>query len=141
MKKIIASITAFFLLALSVSFAADSVTVPGPVARALMVDFEKPSNIEWKATNTFYKASFTSGTTALEAFYNEEGVLIATSRNITMDQLPLSLQKDLKRIAPVYHEEELFEMLSDKGTEYFVKFNNGKEVKTFKSNTESWTRY
>lgn len=141
MKKITTMLAAFILLAASVSFAKDSSPVPDQIAKALTHDFDKPSNIEWKTTDAFYKASFTIDDKALEAFYNTNGELIATSRKISVDQLPMSLQKDLKKIAPVYNEEELFELLSDRGTEYFVKFNNGTTVKSYKSIGGSWSRY
>lgn len=140
MKKITTLLTAVLIIAASVSFANDTTPVPDRIAKALTLDFEKPSNIEWKTTDAFYKASFTTNAQALEAFYNAAGELIATSRKVSVDQLPMSLQKDLKQKAPIYHEEELFELLTDRGTEYFVRFNNGSTAKSYKSMGGSWVR-
>ncbi len=89
----------------------------------------------------FYKASFTIDGRSLEAFYSYEAQLIGVSRNISLDQLPLSLMKETKEKGTANQITELFELLTDKGTEYFISFNTGKEVKAYKSNGYYWTRY
>ena len=141
MKKITTLLTAVLLLAASVSFASDTTPVPERIAKALSGDFDQAANIEWKTTGDLYKASFVVDGQELGAFYSAEGELVATSRKLTVSALPMSLQRELKEIAPVYYEEELIELLTDGGTEYYVQFNTGREIKAYKSMGDSWTRY
>jgi hypothetical protein len=53
----------------------------------------------------------------------------------------LSLVKETKKLIGVNQPTQLFELLTDRGTEYLITYSVGKEVKTFKSDGYSWSRY
>lgn len=141
MKKTILTATVAFLMSFSTILANDIKPVPSLIVNELNREFKNVSNLEWKTTDKFYKASFNADGTTMEAFYSYEGTLIGVSRSIKLVQLPLSLFKETKQLIGVNQPNELFELLTDRGTEYFITYSVGKEVKTFKSDGYSWSRY
>ena len=52
-----------------------------------------------------------------------------------------ALVKQLKEKTLNYGVSDLFELLTDKGTEYFLTISNDKESRKFRSEGSSWTRY
>src|SRR6478735_9291524 len=125
MKKQILAITAAFLLSASITFANDRSTVPDPIVNELHQAFKSATNIQWKTTASFYKASFTQGNQSFDVFYAFDGTLMGVSRKITIEQLPLNLLKDTQEKGSADQVTDLFEMLTDKGTEYFITFGTG----------------
>jgi hypothetical protein len=141
MKKKFLGLTAAILMTLSVTFAQEVKPVPNAIANSFQQEFSTASNVQWKTTDNFYKASFVINDAPSEAFYSFEGALIGVSRHIDIDQLPMNLIKDTKEKAAMGQVTDLFELLTDQGTEYYVTFENDKETKTYKSTGYSWTRY
>ncbi|HZH94612.1 MAG TPA: hypothetical protein VEY06_01960 [Flavisolibacter sp.] len=143
MKKKILTVAAAILFTLSATFARDIDPVPDAIASALQKEFKNASNVTWKTTSVFYKAAFTFDDNPLEAFFSHEGQLMGVSRKIIIDQLPLSLIKKVNEKGATTEITELFELLTDRGTEYFITYGTGKEQKTLKSSGTfpSWSRY
>ncbi len=141
MKKKILVATTAFLLSISVTFANNLPPVPETIVRELSHEFKNVSNVQWKTTSDYYKASFTVDGRPLDAFYSFDGNLIAQSRKISLDQLPMSLIKEAKEKGAANQVTDLFELLTNRGTEYFITFNSGKNAKTYQSNGYSWNSY
>jgi hypothetical protein len=141
MKKQILTAIAAILLTTSITFAKNSNPVPDQIAKELTKEFENASNVAWKATPNFYKASFTFDNQSLDAFFAFDGRLIGVSRTISVEQLPMTLIKAAAQKGAAKEITELFELLTDRGTEYFITFGTGKDQKTFKSGGSSWTRF
>ena len=141
MKKKILTVTAAILFTLSATFARDIKPVPDAIVSELQQEFKNASNVTWKTTPAFYKATFTVDGNPLEAFFSYDAQLIGVSRNITVDQLPLRLIRELKEKGETTEITELFELLTDRGTEYFITYGTGKEQKTYKGMGSSWSRY
>ena len=141
MKKKLLVITAALIFTVSATFANDPNPVPATIINELHQEFETASNIVWKTTASFYKASFTTNTQSLEAFFSYDGRLIGVSRKLRIDQLPLVLIKEASEKGAAAEITDLFELSSDRGTEYFLTYGSGKEQKTFKSTGSSWSRY
>jgi hypothetical protein len=142
MKKRLVILATAFALSLSAAFAQDINVkpVPASVVKELHKEFKNASNVQWKITNNFYKASFGFDDYLLEAFYSYEGKFIGVSRNISVEQLPMSLVWEAKEKASTFTVANLFELLTtDRGTEYFITYKNDKETKTYKSSGEDWT--
>ena len=53
----------------------------------------------------------------------------------------MSLIKEAKQKGFTNEMTELFELLTERGTEYFITFNTGKETKTYQSNGNGWNHY
>ena len=141
MKKKIILMTATMLMTISVMFAQEVKTIPSRVVKELHTEFDNVSSLEWKTVDQFYKATFTTNGRLLEAFYTADGTLTALSRRLTVDQLPLALAKQVKEKMINYGVSDLFELLTDRGTEYFLTVSNEKETKKFTSQGTNWTRY
>ena len=139
-KRIIAFSTAIIMIT-SMSFASDVRPIPTSVITAFEHEFEEAININWISTNDFYKAFFTVDEFFMEAFYSLDGELIAVSKKITFDQLPLTLLKKAKEKVGNYHVSSVFELLTDKGVEYFISVENGNDKKIFKNIGYTWIRY
>ncbi|HLL41814.1 MAG TPA: hypothetical protein VK369_01695 [Segetibacter sp.] len=141
MKKKILTVTAAILFTLSATFARDIKPVPDAIVSELQQEFKNASNVTWKTTPTFYKATFTVDSNPFEAFFSYQGELIGISRKIAINQLPLSLIKEVNEKSATSGITELFELLTDRGTEYFITYVTGKGQKTYKSMGTSWYPY
>ena len=141
MKKKILTVFAAILFTLSGTFARDIDPVPDGIVSALQKEFKNASNVTWKTTSIFYKAAFTADGKPLEAFFSYEGQLIGVSRNISIDQLPLGLIKKVKEKGANSEINELLELLTDRGTEYFITYGTDKGQKTYKGMGTSWSPY
>ena len=141
MKKRIIALTTAIIMITSVSFAKDIRPVPESVVTSFEHEFEEANNINWIATNDFYKALFTVNEFLMEAFYSLDGELIAVSKKITIDQLPISLLKKAKEKIGSYHVSSIFELSTDRGIEYFISVENGNDKKVFKNSGYTWIRY
>ena len=141
MKKKLLAITAALLLIASTTFANESKPIPTTIINQLHQEFESATEVAWKTTADFYKASFTADGQSLEAFFSPDGQLLGTSRKLTVDQLPLAVIKETSKLGSANEVTELFELSSDRGTEYFITFGSGKEAKTYKSAGTSWNRF
>ena len=143
MKMKFVLLTTAFVLSLSGVIAQDGnpKPVPSEIAMQLQQEFKNSNNVQWKTLSNSYKASFMLGGSILQAFYSFDGQLQGVSRNISVEQLPMSLAREVKENTPAYSVTELFELLTERGTEYFITYKGDKETKTYKSSGGSWTRY
>ena len=141
MKTRILIITAALLMSFSAIFAKDIKPVPASIVNELNREFKEISNLQWKTTDNYYKASFIDNGQPMEVFYSYEAKLIGISKSIKPEQLPMNLAKEAKEKGALHQVTQLFELLTDRGTEYFITFNTGKEIKTFKSDGNDWIRY
>jgi hypothetical protein len=129
MKKLI--MAAIIAVAITSSaFAAAPETVSYKVVSQFKTDFADAQNVSWKVGKDFVKASFILEDEKVEAFYNYDGDLVATSKAIAFNKLP---KKALKIITekfpfPPYELKEAIQMATaENGTEYYVSFETAKE--------------
>ncbi len=99
--------------------------------------------VEWKTINkNLYKAEFELNGFTVTAFYDAEGVLVATTRNVTLLQVPVTLQSALKKNYPHLWITELFELSNDDGTEYYLTLENADTKVILKSSGSArWSIY
>ena len=129
-------------LAIYSACAATSPSVPILVQNELQQEFKGATDVKWKTTDRFYKASFSVNGQNLEAFFATNGDFIGVSRNITFEQLPLVLLTEAFEKSKDNKLTDLFEISSDRGTEYYMSLQNAKgKTIIYKSGGESWSRY
>jgi hypothetical protein len=120
MKKII------IMLAITISnlaaFAGE-VNVNKKVLNAFSQEFAGAKDVEWIARDTYYKASFVFNGQYVNAFYKLNGKLMATTRNISSLDLPMTLQTSLKKYTGFWISD-LFEMSNNDGTNYYITMEN-----------------
>ncbi|MFL5742444.1 MAG: hypothetical protein ACJ75B_19630 [Flavisolibacter sp.] len=130
----------FLVLTLSLSLVsirsfANGIEVSGNVLESFKNSFKNASDVSWSMVDHYYKASFVINDQHISAFFDQEGQIIAMTRNITTNQLPISLQLSLKKNYGNYWITDLFEMNDDQGISYYVSIENGDATVVLKSNT------
>jgi hypothetical protein len=131
MKKII-SITMILVAFATVNVFAQTPTpsvVVGSFERKF-INAEKPS---WTAVKDLYRVDFSLQDQSLTAFFNADGELVASSRNITPMQLPISLNSSLEKQYGKYVVSSLFEIDEQDEIHYYAKVSNQKSEILLKS--------
>jgi hypothetical protein len=105
-------------------------------------DFSGASNVIWEQRETYTRATFSLHGQVLFAYYNNNGDLQAVVRNITSDQLPINLLSALKNNYGNCWISDLFEIVSDDQTSYYVTLEDSDKKVVLKSQgTEFWSEY
>jgi len=145
MKQFILSIATMLMMGVSISaFAAknEDGTVNQLVVKSFKKDFNGASNIIWEQRDTYTKATFSLHGQVLFAYYNNNGDLQAVVRNITSDQLPISLLSSLRKEYGNCWISDLFEIVSDDQTSYYVTLEDSDKKVVLKSQgTEFWNEF
>ena len=88
-------------LAIAVStfsaFASDE-NVNQKVLNAFKKEFNTAREVEWTTGSNYYKATFVYNEKHVFAYYNENGELLGLTRYLSPVDLPMNLQKNLKKI-------------------------------------------
>ncbi len=141
MKKQFLVLTTALIMTLSATFAQEAKPVPDAISNGLAQQFTNASDVLWQTTGDYYKATFLIDGQPMKAFYSHDGSMIGISRNISVEQLPLALLKEVKEKEATTTVSDLFELLTDRGTEYYITYKGDKDTKTYQSNGDYWTRY
>lgn len=132
MKKIL--LTAFIAAStLSLSFAktGDEKKVSYKVITEFSNNFSDAENVTWKVTGEYIKATFVMDEQTMEAFFNNNGEMFATSKKMAFNKLP---KKAITTITtnyqfPPYELKECIKLTNSDGVEkYYVSLK--KENKT-----------
>ncbi len=139
MKKlfIAALIAATFVTS---AFAKDVNKISSAVLRQFNTEFKGASNVVWSSTRDYTKAAFTVNDQKMEAFFNSNGDVIATTTTITADQLPAAAKRSFAKRFDGYDVKDIirFEGADEDG--YYISASNEKEaviVKITDDNTVS----
>lgn len=121
MKKFFLSVCALLTIGTSVILAN---TVPEANPRALEVfkkEFSSAEQVKWSVEGNYNRASFVMGGNRAVAFFNQEGELLGSMRDILYNQLPLAAIKTLDKQFFGYAVYELRELTNQEtGTRYKV---------------------
>ena len=139
MKKMIIA----FGLTLCMSFAmAGEENVSPKVLNAFKNEFSTAKEVEWTAGSNYYKAAFTFNGNHVFAFYNMDGDLLGLTRYISSLDLPINLQKDLKKDYSAYWISDLFEVANSQGTSYYITLENAEKKIVLRSGDgNDWTTF
>ena len=135
MKKRILLLSIALVSFTAFSFAADApVSVSKKVVISFNKEFTNAHDVKWESHADFIKAEFSINDIVLYAYYNQSGDLIAVSRNISPNQLPLVLLTSLKKqFSAGYWVSDLFEIETDAGTSYYATFESADQTIILKS--------
>jgi hypothetical protein len=141
MKSLLIAVTLFFTVLTTSSLAADK-TVNPVVLKSFNNTFTSAKDVAWTITESFFKAQFQLNGQYITAFYLSDGSMVGLSRNITVAQLPITLQADLKKSYNDYWVSDLFEVTTEGSTEYYITIESGSEKSILKSTSNlGWTAY
>jgi hypothetical protein len=138
MKKII--LTLAIAIGSLTSFAREG-EVNQKVLDAFNSEFNQATEVSWTVTKDYYKATFMYNDRYVFAYYTENGELLAMTRYISSDDLPLSLVTSLKKNYGDYWISDLFEMAKNEGTQYVVTLENADSKLILKASSGTWSVY
>jgi hypothetical protein len=144
MKKRILLLSIVLVSFTAFSFAADApVSVSKNVISSFNKQFSNARDIKWEVQADFVKAQFTVNEIVLYAYFAKSGDLIAVTRFISPNQLPLSLLTTLKKqYTNGYWVSDLFEIESEAGTSYYATLESADQVIVLKSDGISgWSTF
>ncbi len=132
------------LLAVAVSagaFAKGPSKVSAVVVNNFKTDFKKASDVSWNTTADYTKATFTLDNERMEAFYNEKGEKVATSRAISLEELPVNAKRAFAKKFEGYTVKEAIELESNDETAYYISAQNEKESVILKVSNSGLSTY
>jgi hypothetical protein len=124
MKKTILMMLLLVTVGTSTTFAKDEETVNQQVLNAFKKEFVDAKDVIWQNNREYIKATFTMNDQVLFAYYTQGGELLAVTRNISSDKLPLSLLTNLKKNYSEYWITDLFEMVAAGNGTYYITLQN-----------------
>lgn len=143
-KKIVLASALLLTIGISSSFATpnaggnDEAT---PATISFHKDFKKVEVIETHIGKDFIRFTFKMNDVVLSAFYNENGQLLAITRNIQSSQLPLQLLMQIKKDYANYWISDLFEYDGDGANNYFITLESADYRVILRSNGTQWETY
>jgi hypothetical protein len=142
MKKTFLSIALILAAGISSTFANDNDGINKSVKSSFSKDFKSATNVQWQQKSKFDKATFSLNNQIMFAYYDPTGMLVAVSRNITSENLPIRLQADLKNTYANYWISDLFENAAHDATTYYVTLENADQKLILQSgNSTEWSVY
>jgi hypothetical protein len=139
MKKRILLLSFVLVGFIGMSFAADEPYISKNVIQAFNQKFSSANETQWENHKTYMRAQFKMNNMVLFAYFNNNGELLAVTRFISPDQLPLALQGTLKTKNEGYWVSDLFEIQTENGTAYYATLENSDQVVILKSEgTGGW---
>jgi hypothetical protein len=117
---------------------ASATEVPAEINPAVLKSFNSTfggaREVNWNENGQFYKADFTLDGQYINAFYNAEAELVALTRNMTLSQLPMMLQTELKnKIGKDSWITGITEYATNEGTTYYATLENADMKITLRS--------
>jgi hypothetical protein len=134
----------FFALVITVvssaaAFANTTNPVNEKVLKTFSSEFTTASNVSWTELKTkgLFHAIFNYNDQKLDAFFDEEGELVATTRTIDKKQLPMAITKELgDRYTNAFVNTDVLEYISEGSTSYFVTVITAKASLVLKASSD-----
>lgn len=128
----------FITAVLAVAVIASALAAPAKVSSAILAnfntEFSTASDVSWLVTNDYTKAAFTADNKKMEVYYNPHGDVIATSKNITLDELPVRAKRAFARKFEGYNVREAIKFEGFDEFSYYISGENEKESVILKLN-------
>lgn len=129
MKKLAFILTAAVTIFSATAFASGSEKVSSHIKEAFQKNFLSAQNVEWRKVKDFYFASFKMNGSDVEAAYDEQGELLAMSREVKTTDLPLSISMELaEKYADYTITQKALEINFDGTTAYYLTASNEKRI-------------
>jgi len=115
------------------AFANEEEAVTQQVLNNFKKEFVNAKDVVWESNKDFAKATFTMNEQVLFAYYAPSGELLAITRNISSDKLPISLLTSMKKNYSDYWITDLFEVVANGTGTYYMTVQNADYEITLKS--------
>ena len=121
---LILSMAVMVMIGVTSTFANDAEVVNQKVINSFKKEFVDAKDVNWQSTKEYVKATFSLNDQVMFAYYSQSGELLAITRNISSEKLPISLLTSLKKNYGSYWITELFEMVADGNGTYYITLEN-----------------
>lgn len=135
MKKLILTLA---IVAGTFSAFAGEVDVTKKILNAFQKEFSTAKDVTWTNAKDHFRACFLYNDRYVFAFYSLEGELLAMSRYISPDALPLTLATSLKKNYSDYWITDLFEVSRNDGTQYVITLEDADTRLILKAGNSGW---
>ena len=133
MKKSILMWVMMLTIGLTSTFANNEETINQRAVSAFRKDFTNAQDVKWENNKDFVKATFRMNDQVMFAYYSQTGDLMAVSRNILSNQLPINLLANIKKSYGTYWISDLFEVSSATDASYYVTLQSAEHTLVLKS--------
>lgn len=133
MKKLV-TLFALVLIA-AAGFANDKTVNNSKVLDGFRHEFGNVENVDWYQTESSYVAKFSLNASKVTAHFDADGTLLATSRNISDNQLPNNVINRLIKKFPNQQIHNIVEYVTDDATRYLIILESETEWTTLKAET------
>jgi hypothetical protein len=141
-KKIALAVALLLTVGISSSFANPTEGHNDAVNASFHKDFKKAELLTTEPGKNYTKLTFKMNDMVLSAFYGEDGQLLAVTRNIRSNQLPIQLLLQIKKDYTAYWISDLFEFSSDGSSAYYITLENADSKVTLRSSgSDTWEVY
>lgn len=125
MKKFFIATCLMVVLAAQSAFASDPTYVSRPVRQSFEKEFAGAQSVNWEflSSKSIYHATFTVNSEKMHAYFDSEGELLVTGREVKAENLPLLVTKTLQQQYGVFSVSEVVELNDGSQTSYVVKVN------------------
>jgi hypothetical protein len=142
MKKKLTGLFVALLLLSTVTFATDGITPSEQLQKEFNRSFSQSTEVKWEKVADYYKASFLQNGQYLIVYFDAFNNIESVSRNISINMLPLVLQKSLEdKASETTWITDCFELSVENGTEYFVVMENADQKTIYQAGDNSWEVY
>jgi hypothetical protein len=124
------------------SFGYDKKDISETIKASFSKEFVNARSVQWENKGELIRADFMIDDQVMDAYFGQDGKLIAVTRNIVSNQLPILLFTTLKKDYDGYWITDLFEISVDGETSYYISLKNARREMVLRSDAgENWEIY
>src|SRR5580765_3012274 len=123
MKRIFVSLSFMLLVGSTTVFAGEKTDVNYKIKESFKKEFAGAEFVKWDEVENYQRATFLFHDHAVIAFFDEDGELLGSARNVLYDQLPLTVIKTFDTRFAGAEFKEMYEISNIDGTSYGITFD------------------
>lgn len=128
MKKIFLLLSSLLVVGVITSTAQLDLVVDPKVKESFKKEFPEAQLVKWSGTQDYSRADFIMKDYRLEAFFNKQGELLETRRDLIYHQLPLTVMKELEKNFPETTFSQIEEISNSGSTKYSLIAESSKRI-------------
>lgn len=136
MKRKLVTLTLAFVMIGATAFATNGPKVSEKILASFNKEFPGAQHVKWNESNDYLSAVFVLSDFRAEAWFDVNGELLGTSRDLLYNQLPLAVMRSIESRFPDASPIEVKEITNSNGTSYRLVLDTKKVKYTVKSNAD-----
>ena len=121
MKKFFFLLSSLLVVGVITSTAQMDPVVESRVKESFKKEFPEAQSVKWLGTQEYNRVDFVMKDYRLQAFFSKQGDLIETRRDLSYNQLPLTVMKELEKNYPDTEFSQIEEISNNSGTKYILQ--------------------